>query len=304
MATSNATNQAMTPAANGGAPIQETPKYANTLQAFLDRKDVRATLAQVAEKFMKPEELVRLALMAASRNQDLLKCSPESILRCLMDAAAMGIVPGGSNGRGYLIPRQNKHTKKLEATFDPGWRGFEDIARRTGKVHHFDAHEVYAADEYDVKLGDNPSITHIPNYDAEDRGAIVAGYAIAYYTDGSKQLEPLSKKDIASIRAVSAAGAGGPWGKSEGGGPWEGEMVRKSCVRRLCKHLPVYDPIMEKALAMTADLDIDAKPALPSGMTPGDTASLEAALMGGTTHDAATGEVIEAKAEPEPKEKA
>jgi recombination protein RecT len=293
MATSNATNQAMTPAANGSAPIQEAPKYANTLHAFLERQDVKAKLAEVAAKFMKPDDLIRLALMAASRSPDLLKCSPESVLRCLMDAAAMGIVPGGTNGRGYLIPRANKHTKKLEATFDPGWRGFEDIARRTGKVARFDAHAVYDQDEYQVTLGDNPTLTHVPNYDVEDRGAIVAGYAIAIYVDGAKQIEPLSKKDIAKIRAASPASGttAGPWAN------WEEEMVRKSAIRRLCKHLPVYDPVMEQALAMTADGDFDDRPALPSAMTPGDTASLEAALMGGGAHDPATGELVETKPE-------
>lgn len=301
MATAQTQTTATTAPTNGSAAIQapDKPKqYANSLHAFLDRPDVKAKLEEVAKKFLQPEDLIRLALTAASRSPDLLKCSPESVLRCLMEAAAMNIVPGGMNGRGYLIPRNNKNTKKLEACFDPGWRGLEDIAKRSGKVTRIEAHPVYAADKYKVTLGDNPSILHEPDYDIPDRGPIKAGYAVAYFADGSKQGEPLSRKDIDKIKAA-AASQSGPWST------WEEEMVRKSAVRRLCKHLPIYDPIMEQALALTADGD-DTIEIVPRAIAPGNTADLEAQLMGAgtaTAHDTATGEVIETTAE-EKKEEA
>jgi len=285
MAAATTTTAAMTPAAPANGAAIETAKK-NTLQSFFEKPEVRAKLAECADKFMKPEELIRLALMATSRNPDLLKCSPQSVLRALMEAADVRIRPLGTNGRGYLIPRKNKNTGQLEACFDPGWRGLADIAKRSGKVTRIDAHPVYAADLFRVTLGDSPSVEHVPDYEAEDRGALVAAYAVAYYDDGTKHPEIVPRKDLDKIRATSAAQAG-PW-KS-----WEEEMARKSAVRRLCKYLPVDDPVLERALELANEADDSTT--IEHRLPHGDTKALEDALMGPeVTPD---GEVVDAKPE-------
>jgi len=114
---------------------------ANQLKAFFDRVEVRNKLAEVASNHFTADELTRLALLAASRQPDLLKCTQTSVLRALIDAAELGIKPGGVMGRGYLVPRWNNKIKPagLECCFDPGWRGLADIARRSGKVRRIEA---------------------------------------------------------------------------------------------------------------------------------------------------------------------
>lgn len=218
------------------------------LKAFLDRPDVRAKLGEVASAHMKADELVRLANMAASRQPELAKCSQASILRALMDAAALGIKPGGLMGRGYLVPRKNKTNGELEATFDPGWRGLIDVARRSGQVKRIEAHVVFEADHFKMMRAPFTSIEHVPSEDA-DPGAVRAAYAIAEFVDGSTQIEVLWRRDIDKIRKSSAS-ANGPWAT------WYDEMARKSAVRRLCKYLP-FDPILERALEAATDSDDD-----------------------------------------------
>jgi recombination protein RecT len=218
-----------------------------TLKAFLDSPGARGKLAEVASRYMRPDDLVRLTLMAASRQPEILKCSHHSILRALMDAAAMGIAPGGTMGRGYLVPRKNRSTQELEACFDPGWRGLCDIARRSGQVKKIDAKVVYAADLFEYEEGTTQTLKHIPTLDAEDRGEIVAAYAIAKFADGEMQIEVLTRKDIEKIKGTSMA-KGGPWAS------WFDEMARKSAVRRLCKYLP-YDPMLERALEHATDTE-------------------------------------------------
>ena len=217
-----------------------TPKPAPTLKAFLESPSALAKLSEVATRLMKPQDLVRLALMAASRQPDLLKCSHTSIIRALMDAAAMGIAPGGTMGRGYLVPRKNKQTQELEACFDPGWRGLCDIARRSGQVKRIDAKVVYASDHFEYEEGTSQTLKHVPSLGGSERGEIIASYAIAKFADGEMQIEVLPRADIEKIRAVSMAKSG-PWAA------WFEEMARKSAVRRLCKYLP-YDPMLERAL--------------------------------------------------------
>jgi recombination protein RecT len=274
----------------------ETTTDAGTLKQFLSRDAVKARLAECAGKAMKPEALVRMALMAASRQPDLLQCTQESILRALMDAASMGIAPGGVMGRGYLVPRWNSKSQKKEAQFDPGWRGLSDIAKRSGAVKRIDAKVVYEGDAFDYVEGTEQMLRHVPTLDGE-RGGILAAYAIATFSDGEKQIEVMTRADLDKIRKSSAA-KGGPWVD------WPEEMSRKSAVRRLCKYLP-YTPELEEALAKATEADVDdghieapalsAIPSLPEGK--------RISLRGGKpseppppppepTVDASTGEVI------------
>lgn len=249
---------------------------AKTLESFLGGAAAQQRLAQICTGFMKPIELTRLALVAVSKTPDLLKCSLASILRALIDAATLRIVPGGTMGRGFLVPRKNKNTGKLEASFDPGWRGLADIARRSGKVTNIDAHVVYKADRFRYLAGTEPVIEHEPNLDDVDLGPIIAAYAVATFKDGPPQVEVLRRSDIDRIHEVSAAKAG-PWAS------WFDEMARKSAVRRLCKYLP-YDPELEKAVEVADDVETGLSTSLDLGEGEGSfedqLAAREAAVSG------------------------
>lgn len=217
------------------ATSESAPRQENTFQGFLKSESVMARLQDVASKYMQPREIVRLMLVAASRNPQIAQCTNESILRCLMDAAALGIRPGGLMGRGYIIPRWNSKIKALEASFDPGWRGLADIARRSGLVKKIEAHTVFEKDTFLVTQGTNPGLEHVP-YDGDDRGDIVAAYAVAFLADGLTHFEVLRRIDLDKIMSSSSSkdkqgNMVGPWKE------WPEEMARKSAVRRLCKHL-------------------------------------------------------------------
>jgi recombination protein RecT len=231
--------------------IQRTTGGDATLKGFLESPQVRAKLAEVASSAMKPDDLIRMALMAASRQPELAKCSRSSIVRSLLDAAALGIKPGGLMGRGWLVPRWNKRTGELECAFDPGWRGLIDVARRSGEVRRVEAHVVYERDEFVIEHGLDTRLIHRPCLDGA-RGDIVAAYAVAWYRDGGRQLEVLLREDIDKIRRASASKSG-PWVD------WYDEMARKSAVRRLCKYLP-YDPVLEDALEMATAAEQDDGP--------------------------------------------
>lgn len=235
--------------ANGapnGALTNGGQRKGKTLKDFLSSPEVQSRLAQVANKAITAEELTRLALMAASRQPDLAKCSPNSILRSLMDASALGVKPGGTLGRGYLVPRMNKKTGELECSFDPGWRGLVDIARRSGQIISIDAKPVYQNDYFEIEFGTDAKLKHKPILEGE-RGKIIAAYAVAKFKDGSYQVEVLTAQDLKKIREVSRAKFG-PWID------WEDEMSRKSAVRRLCKYLP-FEKDLEKALELDSDED-------------------------------------------------
>jgi len=221
-----------------------------TLKNFLESAAVKAKLAEVANKVMKPEDLIRMALMAISRNPDIAKCTQASIVRALIDAAELGIQPGGTMGRGYLVPRMNKKVEPwaMECCFDPGWRGLIDVARRSGEIARIEAHVVYQRDLFRVTYGVESKIVHEPVLEG-DAGPIVAAYAVAFFKDGTYQAEVLRKADIDKIQKSSASKSG-PWAS------WYDEMARKSAVRRLAKYLP-YSSQLEKALEKATDAEAE-----------------------------------------------
>jgi len=240
-----------------------------TIKGYLNSPKVLEKIKECAGQFMGPEEMTRAVLMAVSRQPKLLECTPDSFLRCCMDAAELKIRIGGVQGRGYLVPRYNKKIGAMEACFDPGWRGLTDIARRTGQILSIAAHVVFEADKFEVEFGLHEDIRHIPCLEA-NRGKIVAAYAIAKLRDGATQVEVLTKEDLNRIRAVSTSNSG-PWFD------WEDEMSRKSAIKRLCKYLP-YSVELEKAIVRSnrvdgIDLDtvgevIDEEESLESAPTP------------------------------------
>jgi len=267
---------------NGKTPAKAGPM---TLKAFLESPGCQAKLAEVASRYLKPGDLTRLALMAVSRQPDLLKCSQTSILRALMDAASLGVAPGGVMGRGYLVPRMNKNTKQLECSFDPGWRGLCDVARRDARVKKIDAKVVYAGDVFHYEEGTNQTVRHVPTLDPQARGDVIAAYAIAKVED-ELQVEVLTRADIEKIRAVSMA-KHGPWAD------WFDQMARKSAVRRLCKYLP-YNPLLEIALEHATDVESGERTAADLALATNETASRAAQLAASLQAKAA------ADATPEP----
>lgn len=208
------------------------------LQHFLQQQE--KTLIQAWKGSVDPKDLTMIVMAAVTENPRLLQCSARSIIRALVTAARCKIRPGHM-GRGYLVPRKNKNTGQQECCFDPGYKGMIDIAKRTGEVKKIVANVVRKEDYFKHDAA-NDHIEHEPNYDKQD-SEIICAYSTATLKDGDKQNEVVSRSDLNKIRNASMAKSDtAPWGQ------WEGEMSRKSAVRRLCKYLPV-DDAMEAVIA-------------------------------------------------------
>lgn len=169
------------------------------------------------------QRMFKAIVAVVSRTPDLQDCTVDSIVRCAIQAAEIGIVPSGALGGAYLVPF------KGQATLIIGYRGLIELARRSGQISKIEARVVYNGDHFLVRYGTDPAIEHVPSMPP---GPMVGVYAVATLSDGAKQFEAMSKQDVDAIRARSRAK----------GGPWEtdyNEMARKTVVRRLCKYLPL-----------------------------------------------------------------
>ena len=256
-----------------GATTTETTALAkpdNSLLGLLASPDVQAQIAKVATKHLTAEKLMRLVTGEVKKTPALARCSVASVMRCVMEAARLGLQPGGALGQFYIVPYGS------EATPIVGYRGLITLARRSGKIRRLEAHVVYERDVFKVRYGTDPGLTHEPCMDA-DRGEIIAAYMVVQMAGDSVQVEVMTRAEIDAVRDRSRASKNGPWVTDYA------EMCRKTVVRRGCKYLPMdTEEAAPLARAMELDQD-DFEHALPEAHRPGRVhPSLRGALGIGT----------------------
>ena len=242
-------------------------------KAFVENQKER--LADVISKYASPERVVKMALVAAANQPGLYKANPVSVVKALMQSAETGLDCSGTGGKAYLIMYGN------DVVFMPGYRGFIELATRSGAVRKIEARVVYEKDTFVVELGTNPYIMHTPAPIGEPHGPPKAFYAIAFLPDGSTQFEVMAKADVDAIRKRSKAGSRGPWVTD-----YE-EMAKKTVVRRLWKYLPTT---REVDVALEAAEQADIIDVHPTSVNTGRTTTRTQELL----------EAIEEKAPEEP----
>ena len=216
----------------------------NSIRGLLERS--KDKYAEVLPKHLTAERLIRIAIAAASRNPQLLACTPQSLALSLMGAAQLGLEAGSPLGSAYLVPFRNKNGN-YEATLIIGYRGLIELARRSGEISMIEAHVVHENDTFTCRFGMEPVLEHEPCWTGEP-GDVIAAYAVAKLTDGSTQVEVMTRAQIDAIKNRSRAGRSGPWVSDYP------EMARKTVVRRLAKYLP-----LSVELARALDLDAHAE---------------------------------------------
>lgn len=212
------------------------------------REELHARETQIAALLgsqIPVERFLTVALHAVNSNQDLKSCTYASIVEAIREAAALRLEPTGLLGDAYLVKYGNV------ARLMPGYRGLMKLARRTGEVDAIDAQAVYANDAFEIRLGSNPEVVHVPSLN--DRGGFLGAYAYARLRSGEMVAEWLSNADIEKIRRSSKASGSGPWVQ------WPEEMMRKSALRRLMKRLPLTTDA-EHALALESEAEQDDRP--------------------------------------------
>jgi recombination protein RecT len=108
-------------------------------------------------------------LSVVSGNQKLRECDPTSIVVSAAKAAAMDLPVDPALGRTWLIPYAGK------CTFQMGWKGFVDLALRTGEYKIINATKIFEGQEI---IEDQ--LTGVIRLNGHRTGDRVIGYA-AYF---------------------------------------------------------------------------------------------------------------------------
>ena len=210
-----------------GQIVPRDQQFENVKKFITSPKSMEA-IAMALPQHMTKEKMARVVITAITRTPKLLDCTPQSIMRSVIEASQLGLMPDGVLGHGYILPY------KKTAVFIPGYKGLLDLARRSGEIAWVQAHVVYENDEFHYTYGADPTITHVPaRIKGKEPGPMTAAYGIAKFKTGEVQFEVMHKDEIENIRKRSRAANDGPWVTDYD------EMARKTVIRRLCKFLPM-----------------------------------------------------------------
>lgn len=198
------------------------------LKSIINSDSMREQFRKALPKHLSPERFARICITALTRSPKLLACTPESMMRCLLDLSSMGLEPDGR--RAHLIPYGTECTLILD------WKGIAELVMRSGLVSSIHSDKVCENDTFVVDRG--RIVTHTIDY-KQERGAPYAYYVLVTMRDGSEKSEVMTKAECEAIRNRSKAGKAGPWVTDFD------EMAKKTVFRRASKWLPLSPEIRD-----------------------------------------------------------
>lgn len=207
------------------------------------------------------KESVRFAL---AQNEDLVKCTPQSLVLAVMRGARVGLPVDGSGGYAYLVPFNKKIKGKngeqdkwvKEAVYVPGYKGFCVLAVATRLVQDMQPVLVHEKDLFEVEEGDSPRVIHktyIPRKPKDTAGQVIAAYTRVLLPTGERVVKGLLYLPDLERIANSAPAKGGPRS-----GPHHEEMQKKDTIKNAFKSMGVPPGDVHKALRLALAADVAA----------------------------------------------
>ena len=210
------------------------PKEARTIQDLIAAQ--KPAIRQIVGSAEMAERIARVALTEWRRNPALGECDPYSFLGALMQSAQLGLEVGPL-GLFYLVPF-NKQVVGIV-----GYKGFCDLAYRSGMVKDIRARLVYEGEPFKEYGGSSPRLVHEIQPQDDSAVGIVAAYALARLKTGGTVWSVIGPREWERARKASPLG-------SKGRGLWHDhfpEAVRKTAIRRLASggELPLSPPMVQ-----------------------------------------------------------
>lgn len=234
----------LTQRAHGEA--DRTPQ-GQTLEQQIRTMEAQFQLAM--PKGMEAAQLVRDALTCLRQTPDLAKCTPQSVLGALMTCSQLGLRPGvGGLGHAWVLPYWDSKSRGFKAQLVIGYKGYVELAYRSGQIATVIGRTVYEGDTFDVEYGLDDKLIHKPAMTGE-RSKPIAHYAIVKLANGGRSFWVMTEDEMQAWKQRYAP-------KNKAGnivGPWNSDyepMARKTCLLRLAAWMPKSTEI---AYAMEVD---------------------------------------------------
>jgi len=238
---------------NTQAVAKRESRQIRTVEDIFASSAFKRQIQAALPKHITADSMWRICLTQLRINPELGKCSPESFMGAMLQAAQLGLRPG-TLGEAYLIPRWNAKTRTVECNFQPGYQGIVQLAYRSAEVSDISAYPVFEGDFFDYALGDAAHIDHKPNMEAERTAATMTmAYAVIKLVNGGIIRHVMTRGEIDKVRDRFA-----PRNK-EGKvvGPWVTDYLPMACKTVLLRALKFAPKSTELTKAIEASYEAD-----------------------------------------------
>jgi recombination protein RecT len=205
-----------------------TPQIVVFRDRLVDRKvEIEAALAGSG---ISVDRFIRTAVTAASNQAELLSdVSFQSLWLAIMQACRDGLLPDGR--QGALVPY------KKTAKWIPMYHGLIDRFQQSGEFRWIGA-DLHRDDDIAFDRWLDETGQHFLHRPGPGNGKVLDTYAAATTKSGGFFVTVINENEMTRIRNVSRAkGDDSPWAQ------WTDQMRLKTALRRLCKLLPVPQPL-------------------------------------------------------------
>lgn len=188
------------------------------------------------------QQFLTSILSLANNNNAIMECEPRSVYAACLTAATLDLPINPNLGFAYIIPYKARNAKQATAQFQMGYKGFVQLAIRSGEFRHIGANEVRKG-----QLTGFNDFTGEPsfNFNADETGEVIGymayfellnGFQKAFYMPTEK-LEKHAKKYSQSYKKDY-----GVWVDDFGG------MAKKTVLKLLLSKFAPLSTDMQRAI--------------------------------------------------------
>lgn len=174
---------------------------------------------------------------------NLKDCDPMSVLGAAMQVANLQLDLDPNLGQAYVLARWDNKKKTFIASFQIGYQGLLELARRSGEIKRIEAHTIWEKEEFEYFFDDERGtvIKHYPLAPSKRGDKRVAAYFVAFLENGSVHKEFMWAEEVEYLKKDSLDKIKPEYQKYS---PWmsnfisEDAMWKKTAIRRGLKYLP------------------------------------------------------------------
>lgn len=190
------------------APQQMQPQEKKiSFSQFVQSKSGQQLIANAIPNPQKREKFATAVIAAVSVNPQLMACTPATVLSAAIQGAALGLAPSPQLGQFYMVPFKNKakydkdgnltKPETMDAVFVPGYKGYIQLALRTGQYLDLDARPVVDGEYKGLdRITGRPTFEWIEDDTLREQMAVIGYMAYFELTNGARKVLYWSKEKM------------------------------------------------------------------------------------------------------------
>lgn len=186
--------------------------------------------------------IASIASMVSADNK-LAECEPASLFMACLTAASLDLPINKNLAFAHIIPYKNNNAGVTEAQFQLGWRGYVQLAQRSGQYKTIAATEVYEGQ----LISEDPLAGNTYDWKAKESDKVI-GYVAMFILAGGFEKELYMSIDAIKRHADRYSKA---YNHGRGFGPWKDNfdaMALKTVVKLLISKWGPMSVEMQKAV--------------------------------------------------------